>query len=561
MPRSLLLLLTAACTAAPSPTPAPPDDPPVNEVPAPLREPVVTAQRLTRRQLERLITEVLPGVPLYIAAQYRDLPPEPERHGFDNHHEADGVSAAWVDRAEQIAVEAAARWVGESEELRGCRGRDAACVVQAVAGVATRAWRRPVREEELGWIEEVVGFGGGEARAGLELGVAAVLQDPAFFYQISVSEPAPEEASRLPLTGESLAAKLALTLLGAPPTSALIAAADGLGAPERLREVAAETMQDARFGETVAAMHHQWLDLDLLQSLYLDHERYFPGLRGDAGPGYAEATGRLARDLRLQAEQFVTSAVIDGGWSQLTGGRSLWISPTLASEVHAGELAALGLDPMALPGAPFTLTAYTPSEGYQQVEGVLVELPADRRSGVFTLPGLHAGRGDGLRSSVVDRGLWVLRRALCEEVGAPPAGVETVLTGSGSAREALERHAADPSCAACHDRIDPLGLPWESYDLAGAWREQEGGVPIEPAADLGAFGWQVDGALGLAGALSADARVRACYVRQWARYLHGGKVDEALVQDVAAAFAVSGEVQTMVLDLVASEAFSTVEAP
>jgi hypothetical protein len=39
-------------------------------------------------------------------------------------------------------------------------------------------------------------------------------------------------------------------------------------------------------------------------------------------------------------------------------------------------------------------------------------------------------------------------------------------------RERLTKHRADPSCARCHDRLDPLGFALENYDVIGAWRER-----------------------------------------------------------------------------------------
>jgi hypothetical protein len=45
-------------------------------------------------------------------------------------------------------------------------------------------------------------------------------------------------------------------------------------------------------------------------------------------------------------------------------------------------------------------------------------------------------------------------------------------------------HRANPTCAACHAMMDPLGLSLENFDLVGRWREQEDGHPINAAAQL-----------------------------------------------------------------------------
>jgi hypothetical protein len=49
-------------------------------------------------------------------------------------------------------------------------------------------------------------------------------------------------------------------------------------------------------------------------------------------------------------------------------------------------------------------------------------------------------------------------------------------------RQQLEKHRADPSCASCHNKMDPPGLALESFDIMGAWRDhyraaKEGATP------------------------------------------------------------------------------------
>ncbi len=37
----------------------------------------------------------------------------------------------------------------------------------------------------------------------------------------------------------------------------------------------------------------------------------------------------------------------------------------------------------------------------------------------------------------------------------------------------LEAHKSDANCAACHRKIDPLGLAFDNYDAIGRWRTEE----------------------------------------------------------------------------------------
>ena len=46
-------------------------------------------------------------------------------------------------------------------------------------------------------------------------------------------------------------------------------------------------------------------------------------------------------------------------------------------------------------------------------------------------------------------------------------------------RERLTRHRADPVCASCHNRMDPIGFGLERYDVLGRWRTEDAGKPID----------------------------------------------------------------------------------
>ncbi len=58
-------------------------------------------------------------------------------------------------------------------------------------------------------------------------------------------------------------------------------------------------------------------------------------------------------------------------------------------------------------------------------------------------------------------------------------------------RAKLEAHRNNAACAACHEKIDPLGLAWDNYDAIGQWRTRErvakgtgDNPPVNPAGVL-----------------------------------------------------------------------------
>jgi mono/diheme cytochrome c family protein len=104
------------------------------------------------------------------------------------------------------------------------------------------------------------------------------------------------------------------------------------------------------------------------------------------------------------------------------------------------------------------------------------------------------------RTSPVKRGRWILDNILGAPPAGPPPGVEQLAdahaAGGATLRERMERHRADPSCAACHAATDPLGFGLEAFDAIGAERTHDGGRPIDATGVL-PDGRTFDGPAGL----------------------------------------------------------------
>ena len=70
-------------------------------------------------------------------------------------------------------------------------------------------------------------------------------------------------------------------------------------------------------------------------------------------------------------------------------------------------------------------------------------------------------------------------------------------------RERMEEHRKNPTCAACHKIMEPIGLSMENFDAVGAWRTRDGGTlgnPIDASGEL-LDGTKVDGVVTLRQAL------------------------------------------------------------
>ena len=82
------------------------------------------------------------------------------------------------------------------------------------------------------------------------------------------------------------------------------------------------------------------------------------------------------------------------------------------------------------------------------------------------------------RTSPVKRGKWILDNILGTPPPPPPPDVpelnEDKEALTGTLRQRMEQHRVNPSCATCHQRMDPLGFGFENFDAIGGWRTKDG---------------------------------------------------------------------------------------
>jgi hypothetical protein len=120
---------------------------------------------------------------------------------------------------------------------------------------------------------------------------------------------------------------------------------------------------------------------------------------------------------------------------------------------------------------------------YYGIEGVTgdefrkVKLPAGSpRGGLLGTAAIHAMGSDGVESSPVERGAWVLRYLLNDPPPPAPPNVPQLSRLADkpiTTRERLRAHQEEAQCASCHRRIDPIGFGLENFDAAGKWRTTE----------------------------------------------------------------------------------------
>ncbi len=117
-----------------------------------------------------------------------------------------------------------------------------------------------------------------------------------------------------------------------------------------------------------------------------------------------------------------------------------------------------------------------------------VALPNAKRSGILGHASILTVSANGVDTSPVTRGVWLLENILGTPPSPPPPDVEPFdpdTRGSTSLREQLEKHRENPTCYDCHRKIDPMGFPFENFDAIGRWRDHyPKGGPIDPSSQL-----------------------------------------------------------------------------
>jgi hypothetical protein len=137
-----------------------------------------------------------------------------------------------------------------------------------------------------------------------------------------------------------------------------------------------------------------------------------------------------------------------------------------------------------------------------------VTLADENRWGLLGKASVLAVTSYPTRTSPTIRGKWLLENILAAPVPPPPPNAntnldESKLGKSTTVREMLEQHRANPVCASCHARMDPLGFSLENFDAVGQWRTKDGDAAVN-ATGLLLDGTKVDGPAALRRALVAQ---------------------------------------------------------
>ena len=327
-------------------------------------------------------------------------------------------------------------------------------VAEHLQRLAERAWRRPVRKAEL---DDYLHSYRTEREAGekpadaYRVALQGVLTSRNFIYLVEGDTVARER-----LTDSELASRLSYFLWSSMPDGGLFTVAQGgtLNG-EGLKKAVDRMLTDSKAGRFIDDFARQWLQLHRL-GMFVPDKKLYPtydawletSMRGEPVEFFRE----------MFAKNLPIDSFVDSDW-------------TMAN--------ARLCDFYGLPGPK--------AGGFERVS----LKPENHRGGLLTMGAVLGLTSDGTRHRPVHRGVWLSEAILGKTPPPPPANVPAIEPNppqnpKATLRQKIEAHRNDANCAACHARIDPLGLAWDNYDAIGQWRTHEkvaAGVGKDPVVD------------------------------------------------------------------------------
>jgi hypothetical protein len=334
-----------------------------------------------------------------------------------------------------------------------------ACAQQIITRLATRAYRRALDDSELDAILSFYNQGAEEGGfdVGIRTALEAILASPSFVFRVEREPSGLEPGAIFALSDGDLATRLSFFLLGQPPDDEFLALADEqlLSDPEVLEAQVRMMLSDPRVPEALATRFAaQWLRLHDLAGLQPNVRRH---------PEFHE---QLREAMQRETEEFFGYLVRED--------RSL-LELYSADYTFLNERMARHYEIPGVAGAHFRR----------------VEYPDGRRIGILSHASILASTSHAARTSPTDRGKWVMEVLL----GAPPPPPPPVpaldetaaVSEEGRAlttRERMAIHTANPTCNACHQFMDPIGIALEQFDVTGRYRTTDYGLPMDTRGQL-----------------------------------------------------------------------------
>jgi mono/diheme cytochrome c family protein len=327
---------------------------------------------------------------------------------------------------------------------------------QILAALMRRAYRRPVTDADVQGPLELYrkARAQGDFDAGIEMAFSAVLVSPHFLFRVE-QDPAdipPNTVYRI--SDIELASRLSFFLWSSIPDDELldVAAAGKLHEPAVLERQVRRMLADSRARALVSNFASQWLHLRSLDSSTPDMRR-FPDFDHNLRQAFRQETELFFENLLRE----------DRSALDLLNADYTFVNERLARHYGIPHVY----------GSRFRRVARDHDDG---------------RGGLLRHASILTVSSYATRTSPVIRGKWILDNLLGVPPPPPlpdvPALKDNTVDGSLSVRRRLAEHRSNPTCAACHNLMDPVGLSLEKFDAIGRRRNSENGELIDASGAL-----------------------------------------------------------------------------
>ncbi len=332
------------------------------------------------------------------------------------------------------------------------------CAQAIITRLGTQAYRRPLTERDL--TDLLSFYDKGAAKDGFESGIRtaleAVLASPDFVFRFERAPESGKPGASYRVSDIDLASRLSFFLWSSPPDQALLTLArqGKLSEQRELERQVRRMLSDPRAEALATRFAAQWLRLQDLEKAQPDVRQY---------PDFDE---QLRTSMKRETELFFYNLVRED--------RSV-LELFTADYTFINERLAQHYDIPNVVGSNFRRVKY----------------PDDRRRGLLGQASILTLTSHATRTSIVDRGKWVMEVFLHNPPPPPPPGVPDLEATPGTlegriltVRERMEQHRDNAMCRSCHQMMDPIGLPLENFDATGKWRLRDNGMPIDSRSEL-----------------------------------------------------------------------------
>ncbi len=330
------------------------------------------------------------------------------------------------------------------------------CARKILASLTRRAFRRPVTDADVNPLVSFYERGRreGDFDYGIQNAIEAMLVSPDFLFRIERDPQNAGPGAIYRLNDFELASRLSFFLWSSIPDDRLLDLAEQrkLSDPAVLQQQVSRMLDDPRALAFVSNFGGQWLHLRNLETSRPDPDRF---------PTFDEGL-RLA--FRQETELFFESILREN--------RSIF-DLIDADYTFINERLAEHYDIPGIYGSQFRR----------------VRLNDPNRGGLLGQGSILTVTSYPNRTSIVLRGKWVLENLLGAPPPPPPPDIPDLKPHGKDGRqltmrEQMEAHRANPVCASCHARMDPIGFALENYDGTGRWRTKDAGSDIDASGKL-----------------------------------------------------------------------------